>query len=351
MDVFKNYFYAIASLILTGFLIYISQTIFNPLLAGFILALALKPLAADLEYIKVPRLLSTILAMLFLLFIVFGLVFVFSIQVSNINFEAASIQENLDGLYKIRDKVGELIGLTPKEQASLLAKAYSNFIETGASIFQNTVSFTTDFMTSIVLFMIGLFFFLYYRRLFVLFLHRAVSPAHHEALSHILIKIQSVVYHYIVGLSLVILVVAILNSIGLLILGVDNALFFGMLAAVLTLIPYIGITIGSILPMVFVLLTTGSLWYCLGVLAVFLVVQGIEGNFLTPNIVGRQVRINPFAAILGLVVGGMFLGLIGVIFALPVLAMLKVVFDEIPLFQPIGYLIEIPDKAVTKAKR
>ncbi|GGI82405.1 hypothetical protein GCM10007966_08740 [Legionella impletisoli] len=152
------------------------------------------------------------------------------------------------------------------------------------------------------------------------------------------------IYHYIIGLSLVILTVAILNSIGLLLLGIKNAIFFGMSAAFLTLIPYIGITIAALITVFFVFLSHQSLWYCVGVLAVFLIVQAIEGNFLTPKIVGRQVRINPFAAILTLVLGGMFMGIVGVILALPLLAILKVIFDEIPGMQPVAYLLEIPNQ-------
>jgi len=144
------------------------------------------------------------------------------------------------------------------------------------------------------------------------------------------------------GLSLIILIVAVLNTIGLLILGIDNAVLFGVMAAVLTLIPYIGILLGALLPVLFALFTKDSLWYPFGVVLIFMLIQFLEGNFLTPNIVGRQVSINPFAAILALIIGAMLLGLIGVMFALPVLAILKVICDEIVTLKPMGYLIGKP---------
>ena len=138
---------------------------------------------------------------------------------------------------------------------------------------------------------------------------------------------------------------ATLNTVGLLLLGIKHAFFFGGLAALLTIIPYVGILIGSTLPILFALATTDSLWYPLGVLMVFVFVQFLEGNFITPNIIGNQVSINPFAAILGLFIGGMLLGVIGVIFALPILAILKVICDEIDSLKPIGYVLGNPSRS------
>jgi predicted PurR-regulated permease PerM len=114
------------------------------------------------------------------------------------------------------------------------------------------------------------------------------------------------------------------------------------MAAVLTLIPYIGILLGALFPVLFALMTKNSLWYPIGVAVLFMVIQFIEGNLLTPNIVGSQVKINPFAAVLVLITGGMLLGITGIMFAIPLLAILKVVCDNISPLKPVGYLIGNP---------
>ncbi|WP_131776191.1 AI-2E family transporter [Legionella impletisoli] len=345
MKAFRTYFYVIASLFLSGYFIYITQAFFKPLLAGLILAFALKPLVSGLEYLKIPRLLSTLMVISFFILLVLSLIFIFLIQVSNLQFEMDSVQQKSNQLFnQIKHSLWEIFGLSSSEQNTIWTKSYSNVLENSTSIFTNTLSFTTGFVISVLLFIISLFFFLYYRAYFVSFLNKILRQKYHHRLESILKNVQSVIYHYIIGLSLVILTVAILNSIGLLLLGIKNAIFFGMSAAFLTLIPYIGITIAALITVFFVFLSHQSLWYCVGVLAVFLIVQAIEGNFLTPKIVGRQVRINPFAAILTLVLGGMFMGIVGVILALPLLAILKVIFDEIPGMQPVAYLLEIPNQ-------
>ncbi|SEN51011.1 protein of unknown function DUF20 [bacterium A37T11] len=139
-------------------------------------------------------------------------------------------------------------------------------------------------------------------------------------------------------------IVAILNTIGLFILGVQYAWFFGTLASLLMLLPYIGIAIGSILPALFAIATKDSYWYAIGVVGWFQVVQFLEGNVITPNIVGGKVSINPLMAIIAIFLGGMLFGLAGLILALPIMAVIKVLFDAIPSMKAFGFLIGEPEK-------
>ena len=179
------------------------------------------------------------------------------------------------------------------------------------------------------------------------FLYRLFNPEHHTEVGTTVLKIEKVVRSYILGLFTVILIIAVLNTVGLMLLGIQHAMFFGALAAVLTIIPYIGIFIGSLLPIVFALVTKDSLWYPLGVALIFWAVQFLEGNFITPNIIGGRVSINPFAAILALFFGGMIWGAIGMILSIPVLAILKVIFDTIEPLRPYGFLLGNPPDEYT----
>jgi len=335
-----NYFYILASIMLTGYFLAISKTLFNPLLTAFLLALALKPLATKIEQLKIPRLGSTLVTVLFFILIFLGLLIFFSTQLGRMNFEVNTFGENLNGISgKIQNWITELSGINSAQQIAFLKNSFNNILQNSTSFINHTLSATTGFLTSFVIFIISLFFFLYYRAFLVHFLYKIFSPVYHLRLAHTLQKMQIVVSGYIFGLSLVIVIVAILNIIGLLLLGIEHAVLFGVLAAVLTLIPYIGILLGALLPTLFALITKDSVWYSLAVVMTFMFIQFLEGNVLTPNIVGRQVRINPFAAILGLLIGGMILGLIGVMVALPVLAICKVICDEVVDLQPVGYLI------------
>ena len=151
--------------------------------------------------------------------------------------------------------------------------------------------------------------------------------------------IQRVIGSYLSGLIIVILIVAILNSVGLMIVGVPYPIFFGVFASILTIIPYIGILIGALLPALFVLAVTGSIVKPLIVIGIFAFVQFLEGNFITPYITGSKVSINPFAAILALIVGGHIWGAAGMVLAIPAIAVAKVLFDSYEPLEPFGFLL------------
>lgn len=345
-----RYFYFIASLFLTGYLILVSRSILSPLLAAFILALVLNPLVKKLEKIKLPRLMSTIITVVLFVLVILILIGFFSSGVGNIDFQMGEWKSKLTLISgKLQNLMSDFFKVSEAQQTSLIDQSLTSFLKSGTTVINNTLSFTTNFISAFVLFILSLFFLLYYHRFFVSFLFQVVQTRYHSKLEKILLRIKSVVQHYIFGLSLIIIIVAFLNTMSLLILGIEHAFLFGTLAAVLTIIPYLGIAIGSLFPIIFAFATKDSLWYPFGVLCAFLFVQFLEGNFLTPNIVAKQVSINPFAAIVGLIVGGMLLGIVGIIFAVPILAMLKVICDEVPALNPVGYLLGNPKDSTTKA--
>ena len=110
------------------------------------------------------------------------------------------------------------------------------------------------------------------------------------------------------------------------------------------LIPYVGIIIGSLFPFFIALVTKDSYWYGIAVLGLFGSVQFLEGNVITPKIIGSKISMNSFIAILSIIVFAMLWGTAGMILALPVTASLKVIFDAIPSMQPYGFLIGEPSE-------
>lgn len=160
--------------------------------------------------------------------------------------------------------------------------------------------------------------------------------------------IENVTQGYIAGLMLVTLIVAALNTIGLLFLGIKHAIFFGLLSGILTIIPYVGIFIGALLPTLMALITKDSAWYAAGVIAVFFVVQFLEGNFITPRVTGSKVSINALAAIIALLLGGKILGIAGMILAVPAIGVLKIFLAYSRRLRPFVILlgdVDAEDKA------
>lgn len=345
---YARYFIVLSSLVLTGYIFILGQPILSPMLTAFIAALLLRPLSSQFEKLRIPRGGSSILSIIVVIAVLFGISYFFSSQVNSIVENLTSIgqrfNEIIDRIYKWMEKT---FGIEPQQQTQYLKDSLNTFLSNSASAFTKTLSATAGFFTGFFMFLLALFFILYYRRFFVSFLYKIFSPQDHEKLGSTIAKIEEVVRAYVLGLLTVIVIVAILNSVGLMILGIQYAIFFGVLAAILTIIPYIGIFIGSLLPILFALVTKDSLWYPIGVALLFWFVQLIEGNFITPNIVGGKVSLNPFAAILALFIGGMIWGAIGMILSIPVLAIIKVIFDAVDPLKPLGYLLDAPPEEDT----
>jgi predicted PurR-regulated permease PerM len=130
-----------------------------------------------------------------------------------------------------------------------------------------------------------------------------------------------------------------LNSIGLLALGIPHAILFGMLTAVMTIIPYVGIFISALLPISVAWITKDSVIYPVAVIAIFAFVQYLEANIIFPKVVGTQLNISTWAALVAIIAGGILWGVSGMILFIPFVGILRIVFDRLPTFRVFNVLL------------
>jgi predicted PurR-regulated permease PerM len=225
----------------------------------------------------------------------------------------------------------EQFNISTEEQDQLLKEAIKNLSDNVADFLVST-SYLVYFFIQVPIY---IFLFLFYRIRFKDFLLALKIGSDLRWKD----EIQGVVRHYISGLGLVVFIAGVLNSIGLLILGIPHAIFFGFLSGLLTMIPYVGITIGATLPTVLALITKDSVWYAVGVVSVHMFVQFLEGNFITPKITGSRISVNALAAIVALLVGGKIWGIAGMILAVPAVGILKIVFSYSNELKPLVILL------------
>lgn len=228
--------------------------------------------------------------------------------------------------------------ISTEEQTQLIKDALNNLSAYLGDLLVST-SYLLYFLIQVPIY---IFIFLLYREKFQNFL-LAIRPGSTHVWKD---EIQGVIRNYISGLMLVVLIAGTLNSIGLLALGIEHAIFFGFLSGILTMIPYIGITIGATLPTLLAIVTKDSLWYAVGVIGVHAFVQFLEANFITPKITGSKIRINALAAIVALLIGGKIWGIAGMILAIPSTGILKILLSYSSSLKPLVILIE--DKEKTK---
>ena len=228
--------------------------------------------------------------------------------------------------------------ISTEEQTQLIKDGLNNLSAYLGDLLVST-SYLLYFLIQVPIY---IFIFLLYREKFQNFL-LAIRPGSTHVWKD---EIQGVIRNYISGLMLVVLIAGTLNSIGLLALGIEHAIFFGFLSGTLTMIPYIGITIGAALPTLLAIVTKDSLWYAVGVIGVHAFVQFLAANFITPKITGSKIRINALAAIVALLIGGKIWGIAGMILAIPSTGILKILLSYSSSLKPLVILIE--DKEKTK---
>ena len=140
-------------------------------------------------------------------------------------------------------------------------------------------------------------------------------------------------------MALVYLIVGLLNSIGLAIIGIPHPFMFGFIASILTFIPYVGIMISSLLPIAVSWITFDSIWYPVGVIVVFAIVQILEAYVIFPFAVGNRLKINTLVIIIMITAGGILWGAAGMILFIPFISIIKLIADRNPSLKSLSLLL------------
>lgn len=335
------------SLISVTILVYwlmVLQDILVPFFVAVILSMALFPLSSWLEKIGLGRVFAVTIALVCFLMIAIGIIWLASTQIASFSEMFPQLEKRFTHLFLQGQRwTEEHFHVGRRTQNAKLRQYGTGILSSGGTVFTYAVSVTGNMIGNLSLIPIYMFFFLYYRDFFKLFFYKVFKNVSKYTIDTVLTKIYEVVHSYLKGLITVTIIVGSLNTLGLLALGIDYAIFFGFLAAALLIIPFVGILIGSILPIVMALITKDSPMYAVGVAGVFVSVQFLEGNFITPQVVGSKISINGLVAIIALLLGSALWGIAGMALSLPTVAILKVIFDSVPDLKPFGFLLGEPD--------
>lgn len=322
-------------------LLKVAQPVLLPLAVAILFSFLLMPISQKLEDWKVPRGLAIVISLFVAVLVVAGLMYFFYSQILLFVNDWPELSKQMSAkIDKIYAFINEKFNYSEVEQKNWISERLQSAGSSAASYALGIFSATGSFIASIALLPIFIFFLTYYRDKYKHFVELMADDEEKAGKAlEIIKKITRVSQKYLKGLFLVIVILSILNSTGFLLLGLRHAILFGVLLAMLNIIPYIGILIGSIFPIMMALITEDQIGIAIGVLGVTVFVQFLENNFITPNVVGSSVSINPFTAILGLTTSALIWGIIGMIIALPFIGMMKVAFDHIGPLKPWGYLM------------
>lgn len=343
ISILANFVFLIAAFLVA---LILGKEVFVPLAFAILIAFLLYPASKFLEK-KMPRVVSISLVFLATATLALALIAGFSMlfrnilsEVKNLDFEFNEFVNSCCGwvsnFFGVED---ETILQMLQDNAGGIVEGPLNFLST--QLLNSTSILFSALVTGILAFLLIL-----YRTAFKNFIIFQLEPKNRKEAKIAMKEVQSVSQQYIVGLVKVMLVLGTLNALGLWLIGVKFPLFWGFFAALLTIIPFIGTFIGGFLPFIFALITTGTFWQPAAVVVLFMTIQFLEDNFIKPKIVGNEVDINPFVAILSLIIGGVIWGIPGFVLALPYVAVLKILFENFDETQSLAALMssEIYDK-------
>ncbi len=340
---FRVPFYARTAFIAVGifafvFALHIGAFIIVPLIFSTMIAMVLNPLVNYFVRKKMNRVLAITLVVSTAIIVVAGIIYIAGVQLTMFGEAYPKLLDKyqefrIDAVKAVSDKLNIPVSRINK----WLVDMQSDFIRNFA--FQQRISDVLNIFLVATLIPVYVFLILYYKLLLLEFIGRLFRQNHHEAMKEVLISTNGIIQTYLAGLVLEIFIVAVLNSVGLLILGIDYAILLGIIGAIFNLIPYIGGIAGTILPMAIALVTKDTLIYPLLVFAVYILIQFIDNNFIIPRIVASRVRINALICVVVVLLGGVLWGIAGMFLSIPLTAIIKVIFDHIEPLKPWGYLL------------
>lgn len=335
----KTVFIALLIIIIIFFMV-VGKTILVPLLISGFIAMLLTSTCNRLERLKIPRAMSAIICLS-------AFISVISVLLVFTYFQVRGFIEDLGGdlsekvnLYvvKANDWSYENLGVDMGMHSGFEFEKAAAIVQTESTTPTQLILYVLSMLSDILLLPIFIFFLLIYRDHLAVFISKVFRKEKDSVLLDRLTAIRRIVHAYITGAGKVMLILAIINTAVLLMLGIEHAIFFGVLAGVLNIIPYLGPVLGAILPFFFALITKDTLFYPIAVLVSFSFIQILENAYLTPRITGSNVNLNALVTFLGLLIGGAIWGIIGMVLIIPTIAILKKLFEMSPETEPYAYL-------------
>ncbi|MCX2720780.1 AI-2E family transporter [Lentiprolixibacter aurantiacus] len=337
----KNIFYFLGISTLAVWITITAKVVLIPLLFSVLLALFLNPIVNFFER-HIRNNILAILVSYITAVIPFLLVLGFFFNQSRILFgNLPSSRDKLkEKMTLAMDWVDHKFKLDAESTSHWVEKNFNSIVDVPADALGESLTSTTTVIAHVVLIIVLTYFILLYRISFKNFLLAQVGPDQRKKLEALFLKVQYLTKRYLMGQAIVIVILGLLIGTGLWAIGVPYAYFWGFLAGFLEIIPYIGTTIGVVLPFTYMLILSDTLWQPIAVVALYIMIQQIEGNLISPNIMGPSIKINPLFIILGLFIGAIVWGIPGMILALPVLAITKEILRGFDRTVPLSYIME-----------
>ena len=337
----SNLLQTAASIVLIVFILWFGKPFLIPLAYAFLISIVLYPMCRFLESKKFGKVFSIVLPLVLLCILFGGLITILSFELIVLSQKWSSIHQQINPLLNsIQVQLENVFGWSAQNQLLWLKENLSGFSQNLGKYLTTSILALFEALLNLIIIPIYISLILFFRGRLVGFLKEIAPKEFKDKLPEILNELVTVFSKFIRGMASVYLIVGILNTIGLWILGVENPILYGLLSAIMTIIPYVGIIISALLPITYSWLETASILQPIGIVGVFAFVQYLEANLIFPYVVGKFININSLVSIITIFLGALIWGVAGMILFLPFLSMFHLFAKHFPKLKPLSKLIE-----------
>ena len=329
-------------LLFTG--LHYARSFLIPVTFGALFAMLLEPISERLER-RMSRAAAIAICITMVLLIVAGVFTLISWQVADLASDATKIEQELTkNISKLREQITSNLGISEQKQKEIIQSQQSSESGKTAAMFTAALNSVGGILANSLLVLVYIFLFLYFRDRMKNFVLKVADARGKNEARQTMEQSRKVAQKYLSGLAMMIFCLWILYGIGFSIVGVTNALFFAVLCGLLEIVPFIGNLTGTLLTCLMVMAQGGTPGMLIGVLCIYAFVQTFQSYVLEPLVVGSNVNINPLFTIVIIVFGEFIWGIPGMILAIPLLGIVKIICDHVPGLQPVAYLVGEDEK-------
>jgi predicted PurR-regulated permease PerM len=342
---FRFPFYARCIIIFMGavffvYAMYVAQQIIVPFLYATIIAVLLNPIVNFLVRKKVKRIIAIIFAVLIAILFTLGTIYLITSQLKMFESTFPKLESKFTQLINEGAQwVSAKFDISPHKINVWLTKTKAEIISNGGALLGQTLLTISGMLIIVFLVPVYIFMLLYYKPLLLEFIRMLFNKVHKQKVEEVLLQTKTIIQSYLMGLLIEAFIVASLNSMALLVLGIDYAILLAIIGALLNVIPFIGGILSVAMPIAIALATKDSASYAILVLVLYMLIQFFDNHYITPKIVASKVKVNALIAVIGVLIGNAVWGLPGMFVAIPLTGILKVIFEHIQQLSPWAFLL------------
>lgn len=329
----------IIALFIVGIVLYELQTVLLPFFVAIFLSYIFKPIVLYLESKKVPMILSLLLVSLAVAAVLFGMSLLVYSSIASFIGELPKYEARLNSI--VTDCVFMVEDMARKMHVDISGYAWTDIVQITSitAIVTSSVGSFIVYLSNFVLVMLFMFFILAGSGQIAEKLKHSLSTERSAQFAAIIENIDRQVRQYLFAKTLISLATGVVTYLVLLFFGVDFPLLWGFLTFILNFIPNIGSAASTVFPFLLAFLQFDSLTRPILILLLLIGAHNLIGNILEPKLLARSLNLSPLLVLVSLLFWGWLWGVWGMVLAVPITSMIKIICENIEVLHPVAALM------------